>query len=343
MWWTWQVKKSGSEGMRFQEATNINRSLLAFGMLGRSWVDLDGENVVSALAARKSHVPLRDSKLTRSHAGATREEVTELVVVRELKCQDARLTKILDGSIGGNCRTALLVCVNPAFEHVGETLNTLEFASRAMRVEAFTARSARDFALRKQSAEAAEQAKKEAERREKAVQEAEGHVKKLQQAKRSGDQCSPGEPLELLWTLRFDRDIPANAQLQLQETREVVGVIPDAAGDLERRIVVIFAEEKSEDDWDILDRLQVSEELPQPLKERFGAPEEARSPQWHCSRVVTSGQFPVTTSLAEYLRYHLGLTGTKIGCGEDSDVMRCVFLMNFAYLCIMKNWKLHMV
>jgi xanthine dehydrogenase iron-sulfur cluster and FAD-binding subunit A len=35
-------------------------------------------------------------------------------------------------------------------------------------------------------------------------------------------------------------------------------------------------------------------------------------------QVVTSGQFPVTTSLAEYLRYHLGLTGTKIGCGEVS-------------------------
>ena len=31
---------------------------------------------------------------------------------------------------------------------------------------------------------------------------------------------------------------------------------------------------------------------------------------------MTSGQFPVTTSLAEYLRYHLGLVGTKIGCGE---------------------------
>ncbi|CAL1139757.1 unnamed protein product [Cladocopium goreaui] len=168
-----RVKKSGSEGMRFQEATNINRSLLAFG------------NVVSALAARKSHVPLRDSKLTR----------------------------ILDGSIGGNCRTALLVCVNPAFEHVGETLNTLEFASRAMRVEvdakvntALVEVSAKNLladlnpeahefgkkvmadkkeieALRKQSAEAAEQAKKEAERREKAVQEAEGHVKKLQQAR----------------------------------------------------------------------------------------------------------------------------------------------------------------
>ena len=34
---------------------------------------------------------------------------------------------------------------------------------------------------------------------------------------------------------------------------------------------------------------------------------------------MTSGQFPVTTSLAEYLRYHLGLIGTKIGCGEVRD------------------------
>ncbi|CAE7217827.1 KIN7I [Symbiodinium natans] len=167
-----RVKKSGSEGMRFQEATNINRSLLAFG------------NVVSALAARKSHVPLRDSKLTR----------------------------ILDGSIGGNCRTALLVCVNGSLEHVGETQNTLEFASRAMRVEvdakvntALVEVSAKTLladlnpeahefgkkvqadkkeieALRKQSADAAEQAKREAEKREKAVQEAESNVKKLQQA-----------------------------------------------------------------------------------------------------------------------------------------------------------------
>lgn len=190
-----RVKKSGSEGMRFQEATNINRSLLAFG------------NVVSALAARKSHVPLRDSKLTR----------------------------ILDGSIGGNCRTALLVCVNPAFEHVGETLNTLEFASRAMRVEvdakvntALVEVSAKNLladlnpeahefgkkvmadkkeieALRKQSAEAAEQAKKEAERREKAVQEAEGHVKKLQQAVQDAEKTR-GEYREQVEALKKEKD-----------------------------------------------------------------------------------------------------------------------------------------
>merc|ERR1719361_2785238 len=90
-----RVKKSGVEGAQFKEAAAINKSLLALG------------NVVSALAAKKTHVPLRDSKLTR----------------------------ILDGSLGGNCRTVLLVCVSPAVEHTQETCSTLEFASRAMRVE----------------------------------------------------------------------------------------------------------------------------------------------------------------------------------------------------------------
>lgn len=90
-----RVKKSGAEGAQLKEAMAINKSLLAFG------------NVVSALAAKRSHIPYRDSKLT----------------------------KLLETSIGGNCRTALLVCAGPAVENAGETLGSLEFASRAMRVE----------------------------------------------------------------------------------------------------------------------------------------------------------------------------------------------------------------
>merc|ERR1719159_1452943 len=90
-----RVKKSGVEGVHLKEASAINRSLLTFG------------NVVSALAAKRSHVPFRESKLTR----------------------------ILDGSIGGNCKTALLVCISPDTDNATETLSTLEFASRALRVE----------------------------------------------------------------------------------------------------------------------------------------------------------------------------------------------------------------
>ncbi|CAE7239517.1 KIN1 [Symbiodinium sp. KB8] len=174
------VKKSGSEGMRFQEATNINRSLLAFG------------NVVSALAARKSHIPLRDSKLTR----------------------------ILDGSIGGNCRTALLVCVNPAFEHVGETQNTLEFASRAMRVEvdAKVNTALVEVSAKVQADKKEIEAKREAEKREKAVQEAESNVKKLQQAVFTVQllqRCAPGATVEVSWALRATEGFAAGSIIVL--------------------------------------------------------------------------------------------------------------------------------
>eukprot|EP00435_Cladocopium_sp_Y103_P021841 s892_g5.t1 len=83
-------------------------------------------------------------------------------------------------------------------------------------------------------------------------------------------------------------------------------------------VVMIVVAVVSHDEWELLDRPQLAPQLPQPLKERFGAPEEASLRFWVNGeeKVVTSGQFPVTTSLAEYLRYHLGLTGTKIGCGE---------------------------
>eukprot|EP00929_Paragymnodinium_shiwhaense_P056589 TRINITY_DN28328_c0_g1_i1.p1 TRINITY_DN28328_c0_g1~~TRINITY_DN28328_c0_g1_i1.p1 ORF type:complete len:1008 (-),score=344.87 TRINITY_DN28328_c0_g1_i1:26-3049(-) len=89
-----RVKRSGVVGKEFKEATNINGSLLALG------------NVVSALASKSKHIPFRDSKLT----------------------------SILQSSIGGNCKTSLLVCASPAVESAQETIGALEFASRAMRV-----------------------------------------------------------------------------------------------------------------------------------------------------------------------------------------------------------------
>ena len=90
-----RIKKSGASGAQFKEATNINGSLLAFG------------NVVQALAEKKKFIPYRDSKLTR----------------------------ILEDSVGGNCKTSLLVCCSPSMESADETVCTLEFASRAARIE----------------------------------------------------------------------------------------------------------------------------------------------------------------------------------------------------------------
>ena len=48
-----RAKRTKAEGQRLKEGININRGLLALG------------NVISALSEGKSHVPYRDSKLTR--------------------------------------------------------------------------------------------------------------------------------------------------------------------------------------------------------------------------------------------------------------------------------------
>ncbi len=48
--------------------------------------------------------------------------------------RDSKLTRILQPSLGGNARTAIICTVNPAAAHVDETHNTLRFACRAKRV-----------------------------------------------------------------------------------------------------------------------------------------------------------------------------------------------------------------
>eukprot|EP01033_Poteriospumella_lacustris_P006432 gene6432-4629_t len=79
-----------------KELTSINKSLHALG------------NVISALSStNRSHVPYRDSKLTR----------------------------LLQDSLGGNTRTILIACVAPTTLHTVETLSTLSFADRAKNVK----------------------------------------------------------------------------------------------------------------------------------------------------------------------------------------------------------------
>ncbi|KAL7647807.1 UNVERIFIED_CONTAM: hypothetical protein RMT77_001416 [Armadillidium vulgare] len=90
-----KVSKTGAEGMVLDEAKNINKSLSALG------------NVISSLADGKSHVPYRDSKLTR----------------------------ILQESLGGNARTTIVICCSPASYNESETKSTLDFGRRAKTVK----------------------------------------------------------------------------------------------------------------------------------------------------------------------------------------------------------------
>ncbi|KAG8188634.1 hypothetical protein JTE90_005987 [Oedothorax gibbosus] len=91
-----KVSKTGAEGMVLDEAKNINKSLSALG------------NVISALAdGNKSHIPYRDSKLTR----------------------------ILQESLGGNSRTTIIICCSPASYNECETKSTLDFGRRAKTIK----------------------------------------------------------------------------------------------------------------------------------------------------------------------------------------------------------------
>lgn len=86
-----------NRGERLIEGANINKSLLALG------------NCINALCdpRQKGHVPYRDSKLTR----------------------------LLKFSLGGNCKTVMIVCVSPSSHHYDETLNTLKYADRAKKIK----------------------------------------------------------------------------------------------------------------------------------------------------------------------------------------------------------------
>ncbi|EPB74895.1 hypothetical protein ANCCEY_06011 [Ancylostoma ceylanicum] len=90
------VSKTGAQGTVLEEAKNINKSLTALGI------------VISALAeGTKSHVPYRDSKLTR----------------------------ILQESLGGNSRTTVIICASPSHFNEAETKSTLMFGQRAKTIK----------------------------------------------------------------------------------------------------------------------------------------------------------------------------------------------------------------
>lgn len=48
--------------------------------------------------------------------------------------RDSKLTRILQHSLGGNARTAIICTMSPALSHVEQTRNTLSFATSAKEV-----------------------------------------------------------------------------------------------------------------------------------------------------------------------------------------------------------------
>ncbi|MBA0699922.1 hypothetical protein Goari_001517, partial [Gossypium aridum] len=92
-----RVSQTNADGVRLKEGSHINRSLLTLTTVIRK---------LSSGGKKSGHIPYRDSKLTR----------------------------ILQNSLGGNARTAIICTISPALSHVEQTRNTLTFATSAKEV-----------------------------------------------------------------------------------------------------------------------------------------------------------------------------------------------------------------
>uniref|UniRef100_A0A3Q2NXX0 Kinesin family member 7 n=1 Tax=Fundulus heteroclitus TaxID=8078 RepID=A0A3Q2NXX0_FUNHE len=93
-----RILRTGNTGERLKESIQINSGLLALG------------NVIGALGDPKrkgSHIPYRDSKITR----------------------------ILKDSLGGNSKTLMIACISPSSSDFDESLNTLNYATRARNIQ----------------------------------------------------------------------------------------------------------------------------------------------------------------------------------------------------------------
>ena len=91
-----KVGKTNVVGKRLEEAKNINKSLTMLGLVIYSLTD-----------GKSTHIPYRDSKLTR----------------------------VLQDSLGGNSKTSLIITCSPSSYNEAETISTLRFGMRAKAIK----------------------------------------------------------------------------------------------------------------------------------------------------------------------------------------------------------------
>jgi hypothetical protein len=56
-------------------------------------------------------------------------------IAQHIPYRDSRLTRILEDSLGGNCKTTMMAMISPALEAFMESLSTLKFANRAKSIK----------------------------------------------------------------------------------------------------------------------------------------------------------------------------------------------------------------
>lgn len=101
-----RIKRTGAEGARMKEGININKGLFVLGQVVSALSELGQRNQALG-GGQQSHIPYRDSKLTR----------------------------LLQDSLGGNSRTVMIACISPAESNIEESINTLRYAERTRNIK----------------------------------------------------------------------------------------------------------------------------------------------------------------------------------------------------------------
>ncbi|KAM1353799.1 hypothetical protein ACFX2H_033235 [Malus domestica] len=159
----WELLKSGSQA-RSVGSTSANEQSSRSHCLLR--VTVKGENLINGQKTR-SQLWLVDL------AGSERVGRIDVEGERLKESQNSKLTHMLQSSLGGDCKTLMFVQISPSASDLGETLCSLNFASRVRGIESGPARKQADLSelfKYKQMAEKAKHDEKETKKLQDCIQ-----------------------------------------------------------------------------------------------------------------------------------------------------------------------------